>query len=119
MKVHDTDLLAITKDVRDWLAEHTERQDPVTGCMVFRTLYRHVDVRLRNYSEQHALVHVRRVAYAVAHRCEAGDAGHVGSDERVVNTCQTIGNPNTGDGMCINPAHLAKRPAKSEIKEAA
>jgi len=78
------------------------------GCRTFRADgRRHMSVEIYGRADR-GMCHVRRLAYAFAHQHDRGSAGHVAADEEVTNTCGTVGNNETGDGMCVAPEHLIK-----------
>lgn len=91
------------REARARYREHT-REPNSTDCTTWIAEgRRHFDVGLRNGRGRRSIVHVRRAAWAIAFPHDP-----VQADEEITNTCETHGNNDTGEGICVNPAHLIK-----------
>jgi hypothetical protein len=68
---------------------------------------RHVDVPLRN-QQGSCVISVARVLWTAFHVVpeQGSDIRGLGCDEEILHTCGTKGQPNTGYGSCLNPAHM-------------
>lgn len=99
---HDSDHVKQTRSLRE---EFYGQIDPPTerGCTCFRAEgRRHMSVEIYGRMGK-GMIHVRRLAWALAH-----PESHVAADEEVTSECGTNGDLDTGDGTCVNPEHLVK-----------
>lgn len=107
IRARHTDHIKLTRALIKLFREKTNPPDE-GGCTTWRAEgRRHIDVEIYGQVD-HGICCVQRLAYAIAHMGDRGPSAFVAEDEEVTCTCGTQGNANTGDGACVNPAHLVK-----------
>lgn len=74
---------------------------------------RHVEVQI--YRHGPAVVSVARAVWAVVH-VVSQQGPDLGADDELLHRCCTNGDTNTGQGACLNPAHLFRGDAMTRVQ---